>query len=73
MFSNISQISQEKAVLKSFLIKLAAWEPETLLKRHSDTGLLQNFQNTYFEEHLGMAASKCLAAFVTYLNQGHFC
>ena len=47
-----------------FLIKLQAWRSAISLKRDSNTGvflwILQNFKNTYFEEHLRPAASVLL-------------
>ena len=43
------------------LIKMQTFRPAALLKRDSNTSvflwILQNFQNTYFEKHLWMAAS----------------
>ena len=64
LFLKISRYSQENTCVGvSFLIKLQALRPVTLLKRDSDTGFFsceycEIFKNTYFEEHLRTAVTE---------------
>ena len=61
VLKNFSNFTRKHLCWSLFLIKLQAWWSAILLQKDSNTGVflwnLRNSENTYFEEHLGTAAS----------------
>ena len=64
ILKNFANLTGKHMCWSLFLIKLQAWGPVTLLKRDSNTDVFlwnyQNLTNTYFEEHLRMAADQMI-------------
>ena len=63
VLKNFSNFTGKHLCRSLFLIKLDAFRATILFKRDSTTGVfqqnLQNFRNTYLEEHLCTTASEC--------------